>query len=223
MPQMFANFGIEVVYSLLILILCLVVFYKTKDLYDLTEHKGIKYFRLAFLFFGISYLLRIALSLVIVYSDLVTGFGFQRQMNELYVLIPFAYFSFLAIISLTYSLVWNRIKLGKLNEAVFMNILSVILLLSVLFGHLAFFQVQLIIVILCFVIIIILSEKKHKKKHHFSKLKISYILLLVFWVLNMWIFSLIIFIQAKLTLYIISLLLFIYLTIHIIIKTGLKK
>lgn len=223
MPQMFAHFGIEVVYSLLILILCLVIFYKTKDLYDLTEHKGIKYFRLAFLFFGVSYLLRIALSLVIVYTDLVTGFGFQRQMNELYVLIPFAYFSFLAILSLTYSLVWNKIKLGKINEVLAINLLSLVLLFSILFGPLTFFTTQLIIVIFCFVLIIILSEKKQKKKHHFSTLKISYILLLVFWLFNIWIFSLEIFIYAKLPLYIISLLLFIYLTIHIIIKTGLKK
>jgi len=49
---------IEFIYTSLIVLLCFYVDYKTKEIYELTKHKGIKYFRNAFLFFGLSYGLR---------------------------------------------------------------------------------------------------------------------------------------------------------------------
>jgi len=43
--------GTELIYSFVIMLCSLMVFFGTKQIYELSSHKGIKYFRLAFLFF----------------------------------------------------------------------------------------------------------------------------------------------------------------------------
>jgi len=52
------NFLIELVYSVILTISCLIIYFKTSEIYKLTSHKGIKYFRMTFLFFAASYFLR---------------------------------------------------------------------------------------------------------------------------------------------------------------------
>ncbi|MCK5698593.1 MAG: hypothetical protein KAH93_02010, partial [Candidatus Aenigmarchaeota archaeon] len=49
------GFGIELAYTFIVVVLCFLVYYKTREIYDLTGYKGIKYFRRAFLFFGLAY------------------------------------------------------------------------------------------------------------------------------------------------------------------------
>ena len=46
--------GTELIYSFVIIICSLMVYFGTKELYELSSYKGIKYFRQAFLFFAIS-------------------------------------------------------------------------------------------------------------------------------------------------------------------------
>jgi hypothetical protein len=52
-PQMLnVSSGTELIYSFVIM-LCVYGFLGTKQIYELSSHKGIKYFRLAFLFFAV--------------------------------------------------------------------------------------------------------------------------------------------------------------------------
>ena len=53
---------IESVFSLVVIAACFMIYFKTKEIYELSQHKGLKYFRYVFLFFGITYLSRIILS-----------------------------------------------------------------------------------------------------------------------------------------------------------------
>ena len=46
------NIGTEIVYSFVIIVCSLMIYFGTKELYKLTSHKGIKYFRQSFLFFA---------------------------------------------------------------------------------------------------------------------------------------------------------------------------
>ncbi|KAF5428393.1 hypothetical protein C5S42_03390, partial [Candidatus Methanomarinus sp.] len=50
--------AVELGYTLIIVFICLLIYLKTKEIYDLTNHKGIYYFRNTFLFFGLAYLFR---------------------------------------------------------------------------------------------------------------------------------------------------------------------
>jgi hypothetical protein len=55
---------LETVFTLVALVLGLLIYFKTKESYELTKHPGIRYFRDAFLFLGLSYLLRFLFSAV---------------------------------------------------------------------------------------------------------------------------------------------------------------
>ncbi len=60
MPRFFMewpNFHIDLLYTILLFVACFVIFYKTWQYYKLSNHKGLKYFALAFLFMGFSNLL----------------------------------------------------------------------------------------------------------------------------------------------------------------------
>ena len=50
--------GAELIYSFVIILCSLLIYFETKELYELSSHKGIKYFRRSFLFFGIAYFVR---------------------------------------------------------------------------------------------------------------------------------------------------------------------
>src|SRR3989339_748726 len=57
MISQFASCGfmLEILYSFVIIVCSLMIYFGTKELYELSSHKGIKYFRLSFLFFAIFY------------------------------------------------------------------------------------------------------------------------------------------------------------------------
>ena len=57
-PLMSLGFGSELIYSFVIILCSLMVYFGTKELYELSSYKGIKYFREAFLFFAIAYAFR---------------------------------------------------------------------------------------------------------------------------------------------------------------------
>jgi uncharacterized membrane protein len=41
----------ELVYTIIVVFLCLTIYYKTREIYDLTKYEGVKYFRITFLFY----------------------------------------------------------------------------------------------------------------------------------------------------------------------------
>lgn len=59
------SIGINLVYSFVIFLICLIVYLETREISKLSSYKGINFFRNTFLFFGISYLLKFILTLEI--------------------------------------------------------------------------------------------------------------------------------------------------------------
>ena len=57
--------GAELIYSFVIIACSLMVYYGTKELYELSSYKGIKYFRQAFLFFAIAYFFRYSIRFIL--------------------------------------------------------------------------------------------------------------------------------------------------------------
>jgi hypothetical protein len=52
---------LKVIFSFIILASCLTIYVKTNKLYKLSSHKGIKYFRDSFLFFGLAFIANVAI------------------------------------------------------------------------------------------------------------------------------------------------------------------
>lgn len=179
--------GAELLYSFVIIICSLMIYLGTKELYELSQHKGIKYFRKAFLFFALAYFFRSFIKFIIIYFNVNGLFEISsRILNPLIsqiTLIIFMYFSSMAIFYLLYSVMSKQWKDGK-GIYVF-HILAIIISIYSVFSLNPFSYIGLNIVLFLFILIIVfLSYKKSKKKSQGHNLYAIYVLLLFFWVLN---------------------------------------
>jgi hypothetical protein len=151
---------IEGIYSAAVMVLALFIYMKTKKIYDLTSHKGISFFRNAFLYFSLAFFARI---MNILASPLLTG-----GMVAMAFTVLFYYFLTMAGFSLVYSLVWKN--LDEIKDFLLMPLALVIALLSV-YNEAIFFIIQ--IIILVYAIILSYSnyqEERNAKKHGFRQL-----------------------------------------------------
>lgn len=171
--------GIELFYTLIIIILCFVIYYKTEEMYNLTKYNGIKYFRYAFLFFGLSYLSRIFIHLIKL-SIFAFDFIIPHQFVFPIFMIPVGYFSTMAILFLTYSLIWKKFKFNKFIKIA--NILAIVISISAFMYHtpfiLSFIQLPLIFILLY----ILLKKHSNKKKNNTLTL---YFLIAIFWIISL--------------------------------------
>lgn len=171
---------IESVYTLLVVLLCLLIYFKTKESYDLTKHKGIMYFRDAFLFFGLSYLMRLIFSLTRFYLFEQRGTG-GNPIFPVFLLLM-GYFSTIAIFYLFFSSLWK--KLGKTHFVIIAHIIALILSVISFITRsqdiFAYLQTALLVIITA---IVFLSRQVKK----ISQIKILYGLILLFWLVNIWI------------------------------------
>ena len=93
----------ELIYSFVIIIASLMVYFSTKELYDLSKHKGIKYFRLAFLYFAIAYFFRYFIKFFVYAFGIGRTPEFSPQFIGFLSLFVFLYASSMAIFYLLYS------------------------------------------------------------------------------------------------------------------------
>lgn len=177
-------FTTELIYTLLAVVFCFVIYYKTKDLYDLTKHKGIQHFRNAFLFFGLAYISRFALQILMLSNITMNLFMRMRLVHPFFLLFT-SYLSTMAIFYLVYSTIWK--KIGNNHFIILSNALA-ILLSAITFicrspEIMAVFQFVLLIIAL------LISIFAPEKSRRFSKNKILYFLVLVFWLFNIFIIT----------------------------------
>ncbi|MFH1052903.1 MAG: hypothetical protein V1740_00645 [Candidatus Woesearchaeota archaeon] len=173
-------YGIEFIYTILVVILCALVYFKTKEAYDLTKYKGIKYFRNAFLFFGLAYLARFLLH-IITFTVFAFDFFVPRRLFFPIAMIPVGYLSTLAIFYLTYSLVWKKINYPYFF--LFSNIIAILVSIAAFVSRSHILLTGLQIILLLFTGVISLSKhSKGKKKYHARGL---YLLITIFWVISL--------------------------------------
>lgn len=102
---------IDIIYTLVIVSSCALIFLRTKKLYDLSAHRGIKAFRDTFLFFGIAFIINYAIILLsgsnLPYSNISFFGGISLE-------IIFYYCLSMAGFSLAYSLVWKNLEDDKI-------------------------------------------------------------------------------------------------------------
>jgi len=176
------RFSVELFYTLLIMFLCFFIYYKTKELYSLTDHKGIYYFRIAFLLLGLTHLPRFIFFLLKV-STFTQGFMIPfRSFGHIFLVATF-YLSTLALLYLIYSSYWK--KLNPKYFIIFSNLFALILAVSSFFyrSPLIIGFAQLILFVVAFFIFLF----GFRKKKRFSKTTVLYLFVLIFWLLSLFI------------------------------------
>ena len=175
-------FAAELVFTIIAVAFCFLIYFKTREIYALTKHEGIKYFRGAFFFFGLSYVVRFLFGLVI-FS--MTAFDFivpRETFGPLFILL-LGYFSTIGIVYLIFSSVWKKFKSKNLlivahGIAILLSIVSFIAR-----SHLILLYFQSALLILA----VILSSILHKLEKKISKIRVLYFFVSVLWLINLWV------------------------------------
>jgi len=220
-----ANLSTEIIYSFIIIVCSLMIYFGTKELYELSSHKGIKYFRKSFLLFALAYFFRTFIKFFVFYFNSQGILSISpRLLNPIIsqiTLIFFMYFNSMAIFYLLYSVNWK--KWNHENRIYLFHLISIILSLFSILSSNPYSYLIVNFLLLIFVIIAVYtsykeSKKKIKKNHN---LYIIYVLLLFFWILNIVEIFVPSFLQTfQLFLYLSSLGVFLTILYKVIKKTG---
>lgn len=175
-PINHVDFSIEFFYAAMVVFFCILIYFKTKELFSLTKHKGIRYFRNAFLLFAATYFVQFLLKIVFL-GFIIADNNLSRNVINPFMFFIVGFLSTLAIIHFLYSMYWK-----KITYTFFMTFSIIFSLLISLLGFVtksplivALFQLPLIIMIL-------VSSLLLKKK---SRVKIMYILISSFWLIEL--------------------------------------
>ncbi len=163
--------GIDLVYSFIIFLICLIVYFETREISKLSSYKGINFFRNTFLFFGISYLLKFVLTLGIF------GFGFSVVGDAIFFGVAL-YAGLMAGIYLVMAIGNKKLPKQIGNWIFLIHVLAILLALIVLLTN--NFLIYLIFQIIILIVGIVLLYSDGKK----TSMLIIYQLLLLFWILD---------------------------------------
>ncbi len=175
-------FGTELLFTILAVVFCFLIYFKTRESYELTKYKGIKYFRDAFLLLGLSYLLRFLFSILLL-SKITFDFYLPRKIDALFFILPLGYLSTAALFYLIFSLIWKRFDNKKMiilghSLAVLLPLASYLTRSPLILFHL---QAALLVVA------VVLVFSLHKEGKTFSQIKIIYFLVFALWLINLFI------------------------------------
>ena len=218
MPQ---QIGAELIYSFVIVVCSLMVYYATKEMYELSSYKGIKYFRNSFLFFAVAYFFRYSIQFFLVLFNMKDVFEFPPLYIGWISFFIFLYASSMAIFYLLYSVMWKKWN-HSTSKLILFNVLALLIALtgSIIRNPLIPIIINIILLVfISLVLIIAYNDSKDKKKN--NGLLIIYLLLFVFWILNVVDILIPRFLQIyQLAIYLISILLFMIILYKVLKKAG---
>jgi hypothetical protein len=170
---------VKLIYSFLIIFICLMIVLKTDKLFRLSKHKGIRYFRNAFFFYGIGFFVR---------------YYFGTNNYPYLTNFVFEYFLIMAGFFLLYSLLWKKIEgyhetysSSLFNSRIFLFHLMALLIviLDFIWG---FYYSLFISQIILFGFASIISFNNYFKNKKYKKIPRLYFLAmflsLIAWILN---------------------------------------
>ncbi len=179
MPPFFDpfRFSTEFIYSLLVIVLCITVYVRTRELFELTKYGGIRYFRNAFLFFALAYASRFVFHL---YQ--LGAFALDVPRHFVFPLMfPFVgYFSTIALFFLAYSMVWKNIRYAH-----FLIVANIIAVLVAVISHLSRSPLLISLVQLPLIVFTLASSLREGKRHT----RALYFLISLFWLINLFALS----------------------------------
>jgi hypothetical protein len=176
--------GAELIYSFVIIFCSLMIYYATKDMYEISAYKGIKYFRQAFLFSAVAYFFRYSIKFFLIFFDIKGIMEISPQFVGLISLFVFLYSSSMAIFYLLYSIMWKKWNHSKLIAYLLNGVALAIALIVTVFGQVGTYLILNAGILVFAIIILLIAYADYKNKPKKNNLFIIYLLLFVFWVLN---------------------------------------
>ncbi len=175
----------KLAYTLIIGIICFLIVLRAHKLFKLSSHQGIRYFRNAFFFYGLAFIMRYIL-------------GVFYFLDEVYWLYPFLirgvfeFFLIMAGFSLLYSLIWRKFEpeggihssLFNLRFTIFYLLALIVVVLDYLWETYFFMFLLQIILFISASVIGYVNYKKSKKSGFLRLYFIVIILNLLAWLAN---------------------------------------
>jgi hypothetical protein len=212
--------GTELIYSFIIIACSLMIYYATKEMYELSSYKGIKYFRNSFLFFALAYFFRYFIRFFLVFftnpgTNILSGYVYIAS------LFIFLYSSAMAVFYLLYSVMWKRWNHSKQKIWLFNTLAVLIASIGTIFNGMNVSLILNLIFLLFGLLILLIAYKDSKKRQKGKSLFVIYLLLFVFLILNVIDIMLPKFLQLyQLIIYLISTLLFMTILYKVLRKAG---
>lgn len=179
------NYATEIIYSFVIILCSLLIFFGTKKLYELTSHKGIQYLRESFLFFAIAFFFGSFIKIVFSLSNSLMLIGVSRVVFQFLSMFIFIYFSSIAVFYLVYSMMWKRWSGHSKKIWLFHAIALIVSLISILLNSSKIYLlINLIILVFILTALYFVHRDSRKQKKKKTDIFAIYILLFVFWMLN---------------------------------------
>ncbi|VVB81557.1 Uncharacterised protein [uncultured archaeon] len=169
------RFITELGYTLIVVFLCFLIYFKTREMFELTKHKGIQYFRNTFLFFGLAYIFRFIFDLIRIIGPWLDVYLPRDLMGPVFMLFT-AYLSTMALLCLIYSTIWKHFSSREFFVA--SNILALIIAVAAAYSPPIFMITQVLLLIVAIVLSCILRK-------HFSRIFLLYFLLFAFWIISL--------------------------------------
>ena len=176
---------LKVAYALIICFICAVIVLKTDRMFKLSDYQGLRYFRNAFFFYGLAFVVRFILGGI---STLA-----ESQIYLLNIKFFFEFFIVAAGFFLLYSLIWKRVEREKSHHS-FLNVRSgiiyavtlFIVLLNLVLNTSFFMYFSQIVLFMTAGFISYQKWKRDMEKHVFLKYYFVIMILgFVAWTLNM--------------------------------------
>ena len=175
-------FGTEFTYSVIVIVLCLMIYFGTREIYNLSKHEGIGYFRNAFLFLTLANLFRfIALITIMLYLEALESHIIipLKEINPIGLLVT-GYLSLMAILYLTFSVIHKKIEIK--NFTLWANVFAITLSIISLFtgSH----QILVMAEGVLLIIGLSLGYKIKSKNKRQSNIFALYMMIVFFWILS---------------------------------------
>ena len=180
-PFDYSRLAVELGYTLIVVFFCFMIYIKTREIYDLTKYKGIQYFRITFLFFGLAYLFRFAFVLFLLIRATFDVYSLSFVFKFVPLILS-GYFSTMAILSLTYSTIWKKVHLKHtllISNAIAI-LISGIALISISHIPLILSQAVLLIFAMSYLI-----YGQYSQSRKISPLFVLYVMFFLFWIVNL--------------------------------------
>jgi hypothetical protein len=176
--------GAELIYSFVIIACSLMVYYATKEMYELSSYKGLKYFRQAFLFFAIAFFSRYFIKFLLMFFNVREILEFSPVYLGGISLFIFLYSSSMAVFYLLYSVMWKKWNHSELRIYLFNLFAVIIAMIGVLSRGILTSLILIVVLLLSASFILFIAYKNSRNSRKGKNLYVIYLLLFIFCILN---------------------------------------
>jgi hypothetical protein len=213
--------GSELIYSFVIILCSLMVYYATKEMYELSSHKGIKFFRQSFIFFAVAYFFRYFIQFFLISLNLEDILEFSPFFIGGISLFVFLYSSSMAIFYLLYSVMWKKWNNTKSKNILFNTLAIIIALIGTFTKGMEIYLFLNFILLIFVTIVLFVAYKDSREKKKGKNMLWIYFFLFLFWILNVINIMLPRFLEMyQIWIYLISIFLFMAILYKVLRKAG---